>query len=51
MVVITLIVVILLLIAIFYLIYDPSFDVIIINGKKKWIMWYDTANGRNWVFL
>lgn len=32
-------------------IYDPYFDTIYVNGRKRTIMWYNSANGRTWMFL
>lgn len=32
-------------------VYNPSFDVILVNNKKRPIMWYNSANGRTWIFL
>lgn len=32
-------------------VYDPSFDVIYVNGRRRPIMWYNSTNGRTWMFL
>lgn len=34
-----------------FLTFEPKLDTIIINGKKKKIVWYNSGNGRNWMFL
>ena len=34
-----------------YIAFDPTFDTIIVDGKKRRIMWYNDRDGRNWTFL
>lgn len=36
---------------ILYRIFEPSLDYIVVDGKKKRIIWYNTTNGRDWTFL
>ena len=34
-----------------FLMLDPKLDYIVVSGKKKRILWYNSSNGRNWIFL
>lgn len=44
-------IVILLLLLYLYIALDPEFDTIVINGKKRRIIWYNGRDGRDWTFL
>ena len=42
---------IVILLILLYIVFDPKLDTIVVNSKKRRIIWYNGRNGRDWTFL